>query len=194
MGYRDQMEAEEALVRERDELRNRVPSLEADCKRVTAERDAARKTVRRLNRRCQAAEAAAADAKRCVDKLANGAPWVGGNFGRMLLAWHNSRLADGVSVLAETLKFYAGLDAADLDWVKAVRLDERGQMARDALFYVENTMELRPPELEAAGAGHDAAGGTAEKISDLRSQIANLRSPPPPPPPAPEPDSVWKTG
>jgi hypothetical protein len=53
---------------------------------------------RELNRRAQAADAAAADAKRCLDALAagteKGTPWCGGNLGRGLLAWHVSRLED----------------------------------------------------------------------------------------------------
>jgi hypothetical protein len=51
---------------------------------------------RELNRRAQEADAAAADAKRCLDALARGTekgtPWCSGNLGRGLLAWHVGRL------------------------------------------------------------------------------------------------------
>jgi hypothetical protein len=55
-------------------------------------------TVKRLNRRAQEAEAALADAKRVIDELTKntekGTPWVGGSFGRKLLACDNTRLRE----------------------------------------------------------------------------------------------------
>lgn len=51
-----------------------------------------RETNRRLNRRCQEADAAVADAKRCIEHLADGNPWCGGSLGRALLAHDNTRL------------------------------------------------------------------------------------------------------
>ena len=58
-------------------------------------------TNRDLNRRCQAADAATADAKRCLDKLAEGSekgtPWCGGSMGRALLAWHCSKLEESLT-------------------------------------------------------------------------------------------------
>jgi hypothetical protein len=66
----------------------------ADCR---AEIERLRETNKRLNRRCQAADAAVADAKRCLDEMCRnqtktGTPWCGGNFGRALLAYGYERL------------------------------------------------------------------------------------------------------
>jgi hypothetical protein len=62
-----------------------------------------RETNTRLNRRSQEANAAAADAKRCLDELAagteKGTPWCGGNFGRALLAWHSSQQDERIKEL-----------------------------------------------------------------------------------------------
>lgn len=63
----------------------------------------ARATIARLNRRCQEAEAALADLKKCHAKLASGEAWVGGSLGRAFLAWDNQRLRDEVEALKERI-------------------------------------------------------------------------------------------
>jgi len=53
---------------------------------------------RELNWRAQRADAAATDAKKCLDRMArDGVPWVQGSLGRAMLAWHNSQLQDALA-------------------------------------------------------------------------------------------------
>ena len=92
-----------------------------------------REKNRELNRRCQQADAAAADAKRCLDELARGTekgtPWCGGSFGRALLAWHVQkqdaeieRLMSLVLSAREIINVISTEDGDDIDafeWIKS---------------------------------------------------------------------------
>lgn len=70
-----------------------------------------REKNRELNRRCQSADAAAADAKRCLDALAagteKGTPWCSGSMGRALLAWHVSKQDELLRDIAERIRTLA---------------------------------------------------------------------------------------
>ena len=88
---------------------NSVPALLAIIERLETEANKYRETNTRLNRRCQAADAAVADAKRCVDEICRnqtktGTPWCGGNFGRALLACANERLETENTELRQQLE------------------------------------------------------------------------------------------
>lgn len=63
------------------------------------ERDEARETAQRLNRRTQEAEAALADLRKCVEAVNGGKPWCGGSLGRAFLAWDNTQLRDRIAAL-----------------------------------------------------------------------------------------------
>lgn len=63
------------------------------------ERDEARETAQRLNRRTQEAEAALADLRKCVEAVNGGKPWCGGSLGRAVLAWDNTQLRDRIAAL-----------------------------------------------------------------------------------------------
>jgi len=67
---------------------------------------------RQLHRRCQRAEAAAADAMRCIDKMAQGGtPWVGGSLGRAAVVWDNERKDRTIAALRAQLA--KAVDAAN---------------------------------------------------------------------------------
>jgi DUF1680 family protein len=89
--------------------------------------DELRETNTRLNRRCQAAEAAVADSQRVIAKITEGSkhgtPWVGGNFGRALLAYGYSKqekriaeLEAEVDTLRALLNVADAMLAAEIEW------------------------------------------------------------------------------
>lgn len=85
-------------------------SLLAEIAALRAELAALRETNSKLNRRCQQADSAIADANRVIETITEGSkhgtPWVGGSFGRALLAHgcatKDRRIAELEAELAET--------------------------------------------------------------------------------------------
>ena len=73
------------------EADKRLRDLDAEVESLRGELEQARETNARLNRRCQAAEAAVRDARRCIDRLSE-KPWCSGSLGRAVLAYENTLL------------------------------------------------------------------------------------------------------
>lgn len=65
---------------------------------------ACRQANTRLNRRCQAADAALADAKRCMEAMSPTTPWVNGSLGRKFLAYANSVQSELIASLTRQLE------------------------------------------------------------------------------------------
>lgn len=87
------------MLDEIDRLNGLLDDADSTLAVVRRERDEARETITRLNRRTQEAEAALADLRKCVEAVNGGKPWCGGSLGRAFLAWDNAKKADRIAEL-----------------------------------------------------------------------------------------------
>ena len=124
----------------------------------------ARETNARLNRRCQLAEAAAVDAKKCLERMSrDGVPWVGGSLGRGVLAWDCANLG------AEIKRLQAIVDKLPTKQILAAcKLIDEADQALFADGNVPPTARVLTPAqlqqcLSALWATRDAAEAAAEQ-------------------------------
>lgn len=136
---------ERELLSELDAVRRENAALQEQSEAATQglevlrrERDEARQTAQRLNRRAQEAEAALADLRKCVEAINGGKPWCGGSLGRAFLAWDNTRLRDRIAALeARNAALVEAVEAA----TKLCRCRGTGFYATDCTLCGDSTYD-----------------------------------------------------
>lgn len=164
-----------------DSVTERLDDLEDEYAELESERNRLKEKNRELNRRAQAADAAVADANRCLDAMAagteKGTPWCGGNLGRALLAYHSSKLETKNASLESEVK---DLRAR---WVLSENIT--AQILAQAIggfpWYKDDQVSF-PGAIEADGACYEPdvvqslAHGLAQKSRRFESEVAALRT------------------